>query len=316
MKPATRYVPRGQRVLCALAAGALLLVAPALASAQAAPTAGFPPDPAPAPEPAPQAAASTPATSPPPPPSTSPPPVYTPSGAADSDAPPPSGAPPPRRYRLEGTLVEEPEAPPPPPLPPEHHGFKMPPWSVRIDPFTWLIEGRLGFELEVGVLKWLSVEMVPVFVTAESPPTFSSFSSRDSGVSQQSNGLGPISGTSIGAGFWLGGNVLHGYVLRAIFTDYGYTYVSRDNAGEIDRFSHTDRWLMGMLGSNSTFGPFTIAGGIGLGVELNKQGRCAPPDNGCKDLEIRLSDGNAGIVSPSFYPVVLAGRISLGVTFD
>jgi hypothetical protein len=193
----------------------------------------------------------------------------------------------------------------------------MPPWSVRIDPFTWLIEGRLGFELEAGVLKWLSVELVPVFMTNDTPPTFSSFSSRDSGVEQHSNGLGPLSGTSIGAGFWLGGHVLHGYVLRVIYTNYGYTYTSHDETGEIDRFTHTDRWFMGMIGSNSTFGPFTIGGGIGLGVELNRAEYCGRGQaSGCNDLRINLPGGGIGSVAPTFYPVVLAGRISLGVTFD
>ena len=33
---------------------------------------------------------------------------------------------------------------------------------VRIDPFNWLLEGRLGLELEIGILKFMSFEMVPV----------------------------------------------------------------------------------------------------------------------------------------------------------
>ncbi|HEX4336374.1 MAG TPA: hypothetical protein VH062_10705 [Polyangiaceae bacterium] len=254
-----------------------------------------------------------------------PPPVdYPPVAQEPAPAPPvaqdPANAPPPEGYP---PGVQEPV---PPLAPEEHHGFKMPPWSVRIDPFTWLIEGRLGIELEAGILKWLSVELVPVFVTSTTPPTLSSFSSRDSGVEQHSNGLGPISGTSLGAGFWLGGHVLHGYVLRVIYTNYGYTYTTHDG-GEVDRFSHTDRWLMGMIGSNATWGPFTLGGGIGLGVDLNKQSRCYPDGatskadaqgSGCSGWEIALDRGFSrfGNVAPAFYPVVLAGRISLGVTFD
>jgi hypothetical protein len=235
--------------------------------------------------------------------------------ALAQDAPPPPPAYPPTVQEPALPSVQEPA--PPPLQPEEHHGFKMPPWSVRIDPFTWLIEGRLGLELEVGVLKWLSVELVPVFMTNTTPPTFSSFSSRDSSVAQHSNGLGPIAGTSIDAGFWLGGNVLHGYVLRVIYTNYGYTYTSRDSSGELDQFTHTDRWLMGMIGSNSTFGPFTIGGGIGLGVELNRAEYCGRGQpSGCNDLRIDLPNSGLGTVAPTFYPVVLAGRISLGVTFD
>ena len=256
------------------------------------------------------------------PPSTAPAPSPAASSTAayDTSPPPPDSSPPPSDY---SPPPRAPEAPPPhladvdeplpPPPPEEHHGFKMPPWSVRIDPFTWLIEGRLGVELEVGVLKWLSVELVPIFVTNTEPPALTGFSGRDSDVSQHSNGPGPISGTSIGAGFWLDGHVLHGYVLRAIFTNYGYTYSS---AGNTDQFTHTDRVLEGMFGSNATWGPFTIGGGIGLGVDLNHQVRCAGTNPNCNDLELEMPNGGVSIISSSIYPVVIDGRISLGVTFD
>ena len=67
----------------------------------------------------------------------------------------------------------------------------MPPWSVRMDPFNWLLEGRLGLELEVGLLNWLSVEFVPVFVVNDQPPAFN-FSGREDPLTQESNGLGRI----------------------------------------------------------------------------------------------------------------------------
>ena len=298
----SRAARRSASVTC----GAAFFLAGTTFAQETPPTAGYPAEPsASGSEPAAPAPSAQPAPSPPPPaqsepaPPASPPPAtgrpqygyFTP--ARDPNAPPPQ--------------VEEPPAPP---APEEHHGFTMPPWSVRIDPFTWLIQGRLGLELEVGVLKWLSVEMVPVFVTGTTPPALGGFSGRDGGVSQHSNGLGPISGTSIGAGFWLSGNVLHGYVLRAIFTNYGYEYRT-----DVDSFVHTDRVLEGMIGSNATWGPFTIGGGIGLGVDLNSQTRCINGDK-CNDLQIRLGDGSTGIVSSFIYPVVLDGRISLGVTFD
>jgi hypothetical protein len=308
------FEERRMRTIRATSAGALafgsalLLSSLALAQEPAPPTAGYPPTEGPPPS-----------SSPPPPPAVAPAPA-----PAYGDPPPVEYARPPEGRRdprppARDSDIDEPP-PPPPPLPPqEQHGFKMPPWSVRIDPFTWVLEGKLGIELEVGVLKWLSVELVPVFLTGTKPPTFSSYASRDSDVSQHSNGLGPLSGASIGAGFWFQGNVLHGYVLRAIFTDYGYTYTSNYP----DQFTHTDRWFMGMFGAHNTFGPFTIAGGIGLGVELNQAEYCgaaAPGDSvkpsGCNDLRIRLRDGSTGSVAPSFYPVVLAGRFSFGVTFD
>jgi hypothetical protein len=192
----------------------------------------------------------------------------------------------------------------------------MPAWSVRIDPFNWLLEGRLGFELEAGITKWMTAELVPVFVVNDSPPTLS-FKGIGPEVKQESNGPGALSGTSVGLGFWLGGKAFHGYVLRAIFTNYGYNYQSYSAAGaQVDSVTHTDRWLMGMLGSHTMFGPFTIAGGIGLGVDLNKEFVCVPKGTSCKGIELNLGPGQGAVdVSSPFYPVVIAGRISLGVTF-
>jgi len=214
-------------------------------------------------------------------------------------------------------------APPPPPEKPDK-GFEMPPWSVRVDPFTWLLEGRLGFELEVGLLKWLSVEVVPVFVVNDQPPTFN-FVGREDPLTQESNGLGALSGASLSAGFWLEGKPLKGYVLRAILTNYGYTYKASDANGVFDEVSHTERHFYGYFGSHSRFGAFTIAGGIGLGVELNKEQRCfdtnlQPTTSGCDSDEFLIKlDRNAGTVgnlNSGLHPIQLMGRISLGVTID
>jgi hypothetical protein len=204
----------------------------------------------------------------------------------------------------------------------------MPPWSVRIDPFNWLLEGRLGLEFEVGLLDWLSVELVPVFVVDEEPPTFN-YGSRDAEVTQESNGLGALAGSSLSAGFWLQGKALKGYVLRAILTNYGYTYKVSDSAGVFDQVSHTERHFYAFFGSHSRFGAFTIAGGIGLGTELNRETRCFPDTatspadattTGCEDDELRIAldrnaIGSSNLYSP-IYPIQLLGRISLGVTID
>jgi hypothetical protein len=263
----------------------------------------------------------------PPPPDSPPPPPAPP------DSPPSA---PPQYAAPQGEYAPAPpipaySEPPLPPAPDDESGdgkFHMPPFSIRVDPFTWLIEGRLGFELEAGITKWMTAELVPVFVTTSSPPALSSFDERDSGVRQASNGLGPLSGTSLGLGFWLGGHAFHGVVLRAIFTNYGYTYKGYDESGaQVDQLSHTDRWLMGMVGSHSTWGVFTLAYDFGLGVDLNHQTRCFARDaistadvssNGCSGLEIATEKDVSQIadVAPSFYPVVVAGRFSLGVTFE
>jgi hypothetical protein len=175
----------------------------------------------------------------------------------------------------------------------------------------------MGLELEVGILKWLTGELVPVFVTGETPPMlgFTTFSGREESVRQESNGWGPLSGTSIGLGFWLGGEALRGYVLRAIFQNYAYTYRS-----DVATLDHTDRILMGMFGSHNRWGAFTLATGFGLGVDLNHQRACfvdgRPTDSGCDGLYIPVSATQAVDVSSEFYPVVLAVRLSLGVTID
>jgi hypothetical protein len=219
-------------------------------------------------------------------------------------------------------------APPPPPEKPDK-GFEMPPWSIRADPFNWLIEGRLGIELEIGILKWLSVEAVPIFVVNEEPPTFN-YASREGSLTQESNGLGPIAGSSLSAGFWLEGKALQGYVLRAILTNYGYTYKASDGDGVFDEVSHTERHFYGFIGSHSRWGAFTLAGGIGLGVELNKETRCFPSGatsssqatrSGCDDDQFDIAldremDQPPGNLNSGFHPVQIMGRISLGVTID
>jgi hypothetical protein len=211
-------------------------------------------------------------------------------------------------------------------------GFEMPPFSIRLDPFSWLIEGRLGIELEVGLWKFISLELVPVLVANSEPPTFN-FSGRDDPISQESNGLGPFSGTSLGVGFWLNGEPHRGYVLRAIFTNYGYTYEASDSTGVFDRVSHTERQLVGFFGSYARWGVFTLGGGIGLGYELNQKERCNPTyvpnvdgsdrivaggPGGCDELQIALDDRAFDIANLNsfLHPVVLMGRFSLGVSFD
>lgn len=210
-------------------------------------------------------------------------------------------------------------AAPPPPQRPEGSGVEVPDFSIRIDPFNWLLEGRLGLELEVELTSFLTVEMVPVFVASEQPPSLNLGGIPDT-LHQRSNGLGAMSGASAGLGFWLEGDTLEGTVIRAIITNYAYTYAAEDDAGTIDEVSHTERQLYGMIGSHARWKAFTIAGGIGLGVELNKQSRC--PDgldpSDCDDSELLLridrSDEYVNLNS-SLYPAVIHGRISLGVVF-
>lgn len=203
----------------------------------------------------------------------------------------------------------------------------MPPFSVRIDPFNWLLEGRLGLELEVGILKFMSVEVVPVFVANEKPPTLNLSGAPDT-LRQESNGLGPISGASLDVGFWLEGKALQGYVIRLGVTNYGYAYRTEDDAGEIDSVETTEREVFFMFGSQSNWGAFTIAGGIGLGLHLNKDQRCFPDgatnvgqvtDQNCDDeLQIAADRNLENVVDlhGGLFPADLFGRFSLGVVFQ
>jgi hypothetical protein len=285
------------------------------------PTAAFP-EPAPTPAPAP-----VPAPAPTPSPAPAPAPA-APAPAPVAPAPPPPAPPPP------APAAEPPPPPiyepPPPPAPPSDERT-IPEISIRADPFNLLIDGKLGIELEVAVLKWMTVELVPIFVVNDQPPSFGYFTGPE-GIKRTSNGLGPIAGTSIDVGFWLEGKAMKGNVLRVVFTNYGYEY-----SAPLDRVTHTERHLYGFFGQHSRWGAFTIAGGLGLGVELNKQRRCyvrANPDspgnlarfnpsNQCDEnaLFLRTDKEPVGFVpqvvdlSGGLGGVQIIGRFSLGVVF-
>jgi hypothetical protein len=112
-----------------------------------------------------------------------------------------------------------------------------------------------------------------------------------------------------------------------VFTNYGYGYKATDGSGAVfDQVSHVERHFYGMFGSVSRYGAFTIAGGLGLGVELNKEKRCFVLENGqavatrdCRDQEFLIKlDPNANSVadlSGGLGGVQIIGRISLGVSF-
>jgi hypothetical protein len=328
---------RAMRTLLVLSS-LIALAAPVLAQdapPPSDPVPGVEPAPAPAPdptapvEPPPPADPTAPAEPVPPPPAEpAPMPQYDGQVGADGRAHY-TGEPPEEDYGYEDASY-----PPPEPDDEDNGGddFEMPPFSIRLDPFNWLIEGRLGLELEVGIpgVDWLTIELVPVFVANEEPPTFN-FSGREDPLSQESNGLGPIAGASIGAGFWLTGRPLEGYVLRVALTNVGITYKASDASGVFDKVSHVERRFVVMLGSHTRFGFFTIAGGIGLGYELNQEERCFEADSdptreGCPDGELQIatddpatvSDGPPGIVDLNgfLHPVYLEGRFSIGVSFD
>jgi hypothetical protein len=172
---------------------------------------------------------------------------------------------------------------------------------------------------------------VPLFVVNETPPTFGYFLGPH-GLARESNGWGPLAGTSFDVGFWLEGKAMRGNVLRVIMTNYSYEYVA-----PTDTVAHVERQLFGYFGSQSRWGAFTIAGGFGLGYELNQQRHCyynqvpagggppvSVPSDQCPDkgLFIRTNQTNTRVenltlvdLSGGLGGVQIMARISFGVVF-
>lgn len=200
------------------------------------------------------------------------------------------------------------------------------PFSVRVDPFNWILQGQLGFELEAAVTSWLSVETVPMFVVDQTPPWLN-FGGGDSRVYQSSGGWGALSGATLGVNFWPR-RMFKGYVIRTGLTNYSLEYETKDESGaRIDFVPHVKRQFYVMLGSMERWGAFTLSGGIGLGYELNKETRCYPRNasvgdakpGDCDEIQIAtpVNGGLAPIsVTPFAYPWDILGRISLGVVID
>lgn len=200
-------------------------------------------------------------------------------------------------------------------------------FSVRIDPLNWLLLGRLGIELEMTAWKFISIELIPLFVTS-TEPLLLNYSRFDGTLTQHSRGIGPISGASLGAGVWLFGEPFTGYVIRLNFTNYAYTYRAADGGGTFDRIEVTERRLALFFGSHSRFGPFTIAGGFGLGLELNQNERCGLArassggvtgrSDGCEGRQLialsRNLNETADLNGP-LHPVYFEARFSFGLVF-
>lgn len=171
------------------------------------------------------------------------------------------------------------------------------------------------------------MQITPVFVLAKSPIAIN-YAGVDDPVTQHSNGIGPLSGISVGVGAWFWGEPFKGYVLRFEFTNYGYSYRSDDGAGRIDRVDFTERRLLLFIGSHSRFGAFTFAGGFGLGYELNQQTRCGLSATSSDTIQSRENDcrGRQQIaldrgvqermdLNGPLHPVYFQARFSIGVVF-
>jgi hypothetical protein len=185
----------------------------------------------------------------------------------------------------------------------------------------------LSIELEASLFKYLTVQVTPVFVTAKSPIAVN-YSGLDDPLTQRSNGLGPISGASLGVGVWPWGVPFKGYVFRLEFTNYGYNYRTSDSKGTIESRDFTERRLQLFIGSHSRFGAFTFAGGFGLGYELHQVSRCGLSVASDGDIVGRTSNchGKQEIaldrdlqektdLNGPLHPVYFLARFTLGVVF-
>lgn len=205
--------------------------------------------------------------------------------------------------------------------------------SLRLDPFNLILLGDMNLEIEVGVLKWLSVEVIPSFIVNERPPTFGYLAGREEQLRRKSNGLGPLAGGTLDAGFWLEGKAMRGTVLRVMLQSHSYEYVASDPAGVIDSVRTTERVVAGFLGNQSRIGLFTIAGGFGIGGVIGGQRRCFTvnemPTSQCPNNELLMQvirhrhDPNPALDPPlqvinlngMLGSVRLLARASLGVVF-
>jgi hypothetical protein len=192
---------------------------------------------------------------------------------------------------------------------------------VRLDPFNWILIGRLGFELELGLPflpRWMTIETVPMFIMSDTPPLLD-YSSYDVDIAQHSGGLGPLAGATLGVNFWLEGKPLKGYFVGTGITNYTVEYESKEADGvQHDLVSHTERQLYFLFGSLSRFGPFTIGGGIGFGYDLNNEVHCLDGTSDCDAIQLAVPDPSLPPfeVTPFIYPWDILARFSLGVTID
>lgn len=203
----------------------------------------------------------------------------------------------------------------------------MPAFAIGFDPLDMILEGKFAPQLEVGVWEFISIELVPLFFIDDSPLLWDVYgiNSRGDKLYRTSNGIGPLVGASIGAGFWLGGTPFRGLVLRPFITNYGIEYTSKSDGIMDDRVTFTERRLGLLFGSMNRFGPLALSAGIGLSYELNPYQRCELYDAGpsfaarshdCGGrLLIGTSSGAVDLFGP-LHPIAIEGRLSIAIVVD
>ena len=217
----------------------------------------------------------------------------------------------------------------------------IPDFSVRLDPRAWLTEEQLKIELEVELLSWLTLELVPTFITNEQQAALG----RELPLERQSNFLGPIPGAGLNLGFWLGDDALHGSVIRAGLRIDSFTYrtFAEENRSEgvrrgdvVDEVNYIRDLLTLEWGYHHNWGPFTVSGGLGLAYEMFSPKRCLAggrasvpaTSSDCDETQLVLvAQAARGAAMPAFHdlysPTVLAlhpfsltARLSFGILIE
>lgn len=238
-------------------------------------------------------------------------------------------------------LTDTAVSPTPTPSPVVRRGdrrLELPDFALRFDPMAWLIEGQLDVELELELQTWLTLELIPSFVTARSQRVLG----RELPLTREANFLGPVPGAAVNLGFWWGKQALHGSVIRAGVRIEGFTYRTFASANHspsgtrkgdpIDKANYTRDLLTLEWGYHRSWGLFTVSGGVGLAYELSSPRRClrtgGTTSSDCERTELILvsEPASAGLpparhdlYSPTalpLHPFSLSARLSLGVLIE
>jgi hypothetical protein len=194
------------------------------------------------------------------PPNGYPPPGYT--------YPPPGG-----QY---GYGYQPPPGPPPPPVPKPSSCCR---WSVRFNPLDLLLERKLTFEGEVGIIGPLSVELTPSWI----------FSSPFESISKKGYALGG----NVTA-YFLSGKMFQGMWVKAHFHYENFTATLTNPQQPLNPAKPDEDTLFvsqrlssavlgGMFGSTSVWGRnggFVLSGGIGFDVALASEVTLTAPGAG------------------------------------
>lgn len=162
-----------------------------------------------------------------------------------------------------------------------------------------MLRGRPALEVEYPILDWFSVEAAPML--GVQPMIYDAFHQSGYGI-------------SVTAGFWLDDKAFSGFVIRPLFQlnrmHYTTDFEGDPGVDSSTNLYHTEVRLGGMVGRHARWKWFTIAGGLGLTIDVNAT-------NSNQRLRIdEMTSPKVHAFGQRFSPKVdLISRFSLGVVF-